>query len=232
MDPLSIIGGVGSLLGGLFGGGDNEQKTDMTTTSHSEATAQDLADPLLQQLKELFTSVVGSGQFTQAGNAVAGRLGQLTDQSKQPQFDVNAFAKGITDQATANAGLDLESSINGLLSKSGTTESGNSMNALLANKLRNQTAANLAGISQQATATGEGIRESQQGQITQGIQSLGSTLASQILALIQQTRGAENKGVSDTKTHQVGTGTASQSMNPLGAIGDMFSFLGKARSAA
>ena len=79
------------------------------------------------------------------------------------------------------------------------------MGALLANKLRNATAANLGGISAQATATGEGIRQSQQNEITTGITSTSSTLLQSILSLISGTRGADTTGTSTTNTKTTGT---------------------------
>lgn len=229
---MDFLGVVGSLLGGLFGGDSSDQSYTRHSVTDTTATAQDLSDPLLAQLENLFTTVIGGGGFERAGTATNNRLNQLVDQANAPQFDVNAFAKGITDQATAGAQLDLESSINGLLGKSGITESGNSAGALLANKLKNQTAANLAGINQQAVATGEQIRQSQQGQITEGIRGLSGDLANQILSLIQQTRGARQAGTSHSVEDSSGTGTASSSSNPFSALGDFFSGLRGARSAA
>lgn len=229
---MDFLGGIGSLLSGLFGGKKENQSFERHSTTESSASAQDLSPDLLKALETLFTSTIGNGQFQQSGNAISGRLDQLTNQSKLPDFDVAAFAKGITDQATAGANLKLDSDINSILSKSGTTESGNSMNALLANKLRNETAANLAGITQQATASGEAIRQSQQSQITQGIQGLAGSLSDQILKLIQSTRGASTTGTSKSKEDTKGTGTTQESQNPLGLLGSLFSSMGNARTAA
>lgn len=220
---------------GLFSSSaSSTEEFEKHSTVKTNAAAQDLSPELLKMLEGLFKSTLSNGQFQQSGNAISSRLEQLLAQAKQPQFDVSGFAKGITDQATAGAGLQLESDINGLLSKSGTTESGNSMSALLANKMRNVTAANLSGISSQATATGEQIRQAQQGQITEGIQGLGTSLSDQILKLIGTTRGASQTGqstsVEDTKGKSKTTSESSPSL--LSSLGSIFSLFTGARGAA
>lgn len=200
MSILSIIGG---LLGGLKFGKESFSRTSKIDT---EAESQDLDPEMLKILNNLFAGQVGGKGFGNAQDAFGGRLAQLMGKAGEKEFDVNAFASGITKQATAGAQLDLESQINGMLSKSGSSEGGNSMNALLANKLRNVTAANLAGITSQATATGEGIRQSQQAQITEGIGAMGGALSQNILQLIMATRGASQRGKSKTTEVTSGKG--------------------------
>ena len=232
---LEIIGGLAGALGGLFGDKKKQSESfESTTNTESEAQSQDLSPELLKSLESLFQTITQGGQFEKAGDAVSGRLDQILQQAAQPQFDVASFAKGITDQAVAGAQLDLESSINDMLSASGISESGNSMSALLANKMRNTTAANLGGISAEATATGEGIRQAQQGQITEGIAGLSGSLSDQVLGIIQSTRGASNKGTAKSKEHTKGTGTMagkSQS-NPFSAFANIFGSLSGAKANA
>lgn len=195
----------GGILGGLFGGGGS--KSSYTKDSKIDTTAeyQDLSPELLKQLEGLFSKGVGSGGFEMGTESMMSRLGQLNDQAKLPMFDVEQFAKGINDQAKAGALLDLESGIHGAGSATGGSSSGNSMAALLSNKLQNQTAANLAGISSEATATGEGIRQAQQQQLTEGIMGLSGGLSQQILSLIGATRGANTKGKSTSIEKTKGT---------------------------
>jgi len=201
-----MLGQIGGLLSSLFGGSSGSSGSfSSTTKSTTNASSKDLSDPLLKSLETLFQGQVGGSGFADSAGAVSGRLKQLVDQSKAPQFDVAGFAKGITDAATSGAQIDLESGINGMLSKSGITESGNSMGALLASKLRNQTAATLGGISAQATATGEQIRQAQQGQLTEGINTSASTILKSILDLISGTRGADTTGTSTTNSKTSGT---------------------------
>jgi len=232
---MGIISGILGALGGIFGDKSKQNESFVRdSTTKTNASAQDLSPELLKSLESLFQSQVQGPGFGQAQDAISARLAQLSTQANAPQFDVAGFAKGITDQATAAAGLDLESNINSVLSGSGASEGGNSMNALLANKLKNQTAANIAGISQQATATGEQIRQGQQGQITAGIQGLSSTLSNAILDLIKSTRGASNTGKSESVEHTEGSGTmtGTQSTNPFSAFANLFGSFNNARTNA
>lgn len=232
---LEVIGGILGGLGGLFG---KKSKSNESFEKHSEVTTeaenQDLSPELLKMLEGLFLGNVGSGNFEQAGDAMSTRLDQIMAQTKQPSFDVGGFAKGITEQATAGAQLDLESQINNILSTSGSSESGNSMSALLANRLRNTTAANLAGISAEATATGEGIRQSQEKLATESIMGLSGGLSDQILSLIQSTRGASNKGKSKSIEDTKGKGSMSGSSrgNPFQGFADVFGAFNDARGDA
>lgn len=223
-----ILSGILGGLGGLFG---NKSSESYVRDSRTDTTAeyQDLDPELLKALNGLFMSSMGSGGFEMGTDSMMSRLGQLNEQAKAPQFDVEKFAKGIMDQATAGAQLDLESGIHGAGSATGGSASGNSMAALLANKVQNQTAANLAGIGSEATATGEQIRQAQQGQLTEGIMGLSSGLSQQLLALIGATRGASTRGKSTSIEHTEGRGT-SKSGGGLGGflkgLGGIFGKLG------
>lgn len=232
---LDILTGVAGALGGLFGKKNKQSESfESTTNSEAEASSQDLSPELLKTLEALFQSTVGGGGFQKSGQAMSSRLDQILAQAQAPQFDVSGFSKGIVDQAVAGAGLDLESGINDILMGSGMSEGGSSMSALLANKLRNQTAANLGGIASEATATGEGIRLAQQGQITEGIAGLSGGLSDQILQLIQSTRGASNTGKSKSKEHTKGKGTMQGSSrgNPFSAFADIFGSFNNAKGNA
>lgn len=215
-----MLNTITGLLGSLFGGSSSSSGSfNSTTKSTTKASSQDLSPELLKSLEGLFKGQVGGEGFADSTEAVGGRLKQLVDQSKAPAFDVTGFAKGITDAAVSGAQIDLESGINGMLSRSGITESGNSMGALLANKLRNQTAATIGGISAQANATGEQIRQSQQGQITEGINSSSQTILSSLLELISRTRGANTTGTSTTDSKTSGTQSSKTKGGLLGIFG-------------
>jgi hypothetical protein len=224
----SILGILGS-LGGLFGG--NKKQTQHESWNEwkenwSKADSQDLSPELLKSLEGLFMKQMNSGQFESGTNAIQGRLEQLMKQSQDPQFDVDKYASGIRDQATSAAQLDLESGINSMLSQAGVSEGGNSMNALMANKMRNTTAANLGGVFSQAYGEGEQIRQAQQGQLTEGIQGLGGSLVESMLGLIGATRGASQTGKSQTLEHGWGKSTAStkgaQGIPDNDYLGDFF----------
>lgn len=197
---LNLIGGLLGGLGGMFG----EEQTTHTVT---DAEGQDLPDAQLKMLMDLFNSIVGNGTFGQANAALSGQLGRVENEALRVPFQAEAFAEDITKQASAAAGLDLESAVNNIISSNGGGgESGNSMTALLGNKVRNQTAANLGGIAAQARATGEGIRQSQFKSNTDNIRGLSGDLTSQILGLIQMSRGAYKKAHSETTATTEGGG--------------------------
>lgn len=221
---LDFLTGILGGLGGLFGK-KSSQSFDQWTDSETEAESQDLSPELLKALEGLFMNQIGSGKFEQSTDALSTRLGQLMDQSKMPMFDPETYAKGIRDQATAGAQLDLESSINGMLSSSGVSEGGNSMNALIANKMKNTTAANLGGVFSQAYGEGEQIRQSQQSLLNEGISGMSGSLMQGLLGLIGATRGAYQKGKSKTKEHTWGTSKTKSGGGLgdfLGGFGDFF----------
>lgn len=234
---LGLIGGLLGGLGGLFG---NDEESESTTTenfevdrdSNTKAWGKDLNDELLAQLEKLMGTQVGSGQAEMASGALATRLQQLLAMSEEKGFDVNTYRDGVMKQAVAGARLDLESNLNGLMADVGSSTGSNSMAALLENRMRNMTAANLAGINSEATATGEGIRLEQQKAITEGINASSGNLASQIMAIIQATRGASQRGESVTKEHSEGTSTShtKSSGSSGGGLGGFFSGLGNAFS--
>lgn len=237
MAILEAITGIAGALGSIFGGGKNKTVTQHEarnewTENKSAAESQDLSPELLKALEGLFVRQIGTGQLEQGGQAVQQRLAQLMDMSKQPQFDVERYAAGIRNAATSAAQLDLESSINGMLSSAGVSEGGNSMNALIANKLRGQTAAQLGGVFSQAFGQGEQIRQAQQQQITEGVSGLGGQLAEMMLGLVAATRGASQTGKSETLEHAWGKSVASTKgeqniPSVTNNIGSFFTSLGK-----
>lgn len=191
-------------------------KKKQTTTSNTsfdkltQGKQTDLSPELLAQLKALFGSATGGGGMEEAEAAQRERMRQIQD------FDAQGFADAITDQAKAFAGLDLESGLNAMASKVGGSANSNSMVALLGNKLRNTTAANLSGISSSARMQGEQFK-------TEGIGAMSSGISKQILELIGATRGAETQGALDEKGKQSGTSKTESPFN----IGDFFDILGK-----
>lgn len=231
---LGLIGNLIGMFGGSKGKSSSEESFQKKSKTDSEASSQDLSPELLKSLEGLFKGQIGN--FGKGNDAVSARLQQLMEQSNQPQFDVAGFAKGITDQAASVAGLAQESGINSVLSQAGSSEGGNSMSALLSAKVRNQTAANLGGISAQATATGEGIRQAQQNSLTEGIQGLGGSLTDSILKLIAGTRGATQTGKSTVNEESSGTGksseTSSTKKSPFSIIGDIIGGFNTSRSQA
>ncbi len=226
---LGLIGGLLGGLGGLFGNKSSSTQTEefeRDTNTKTRASAQDLSPELLAALEGLFMSQLSGGGFDRATEGMDRRLAQLLEQSERPEFDVQGFAQGISDQATAGARMDLDRDVNNLLSAVGGSASGNTMASLLANQLQNNTTANLAGVMSKAVGEGEMIRQSQQGQLTEGIAGLSGGLSQQILGLIQATRGASQTGESETDEHTTGRSTIKQSGKSGGGIGGFLKGIG------
>lgn len=161
---------------------------------------------ILASLDSLLKQQLTGGSAQQATDAVGGRLQQIQSIAGQPQFNVDQFVSGIATQAEAATQNDLDSRINQILSASGGSETGNSMNALLGNKLRNDAAANLSGIVSGARAQGTQIAQQQEESRTQQIATLGSELSTQLSNLINASAGASQ----NTTGQQTSTGTTQQ----------------------
>lgn len=180
--------------------GQEQSRQQQSTTLYSS--------DILASLDSLLKSTFAAGGAEMATDALQGRLMQIEQQAVAPQFDVNNFVSGIASAAGAEIQNDLDSKINTMLSATGSSESGNSMAALLGNKLRNDAAASMAGVVSQATAQGEAIRQAQQGQITEEISGLTGQLSGQIAQLLQVAQGAtqQTTGVGSVLTSQQQSG--------------------------
>lgn len=223
---LGLLGGLASGLGGLFGKKSSSKESfSRDSTVDQTASAQDLSPELLQQLEGLFSSVLSGGGMEQSQAALSAQLARVLEQAGGPEFNVDRFVSDLMQSATSGAQLDLESNRNALLSQAGgASADGNSMAALLVNRLQNNTASALAGAGAEARAAGEGILRTNRESSTSQISGLSDGLAQGILGLIQQTRGANTTGTSQTKEKTTGTGT--QSGTSGGGAGGFFSGLG------
>lgn len=230
MLDLSTILGVGKIATGLFGGGSKTSGSSSTSASGTQrGMTQSFSDEVLASLDKTLLEALNSGGLTEGQNALRSRLGQLSTAAQEPAFDVESFTQGITDQATAAAGLDLDDQINSMISAVGGSETGNSMVALLGNKLRNTTAANLAGISAQARGTGEQIKTTQQSALTNDIAAMSNSLATQILGLIGQVKGGR---VAEQVETQQTTNTTSQQTTREDPWKNLFSLFSNSAAAA
>lgn len=182
-------------------------RTDTNTRESSATTGAttNYSSDVLAALDSILTQSLGSGTSQQATDALSGRLGQVQDAAAQPGFDVEGYVSGIANAAQVGIQADLDSRINSILSATGSSETGNSMSALLASRLRNDAASNLAGIVSNATAQGTQIQQGQQESLTTQISGLSGDLTTQLVNLL----GAAKGGAQQT------TGTA-QSLSDQG----------------
>lgn len=177
-----------------------------TQTSQMQGTTSLFDSRVMDTLNQQILGQLGTAPGV-ASDALTGRLSQVVAQAGQPEFDVNRYVSGIADAATAATQSDLESRINSTLSSVGASETGNSMAALLGNRMRNDASASLAGTISNAYAQGEQIRAAQQESLTQQIGALSGDIGNQLTALLDAAKG----GVQATTERGTTTGTQTSS---------------------
>lgn len=205
----------------VIGSSDTTQKGTQTTTGSSTTTGTiagteaatgsnrttNYSSDVLASLDSLLKSALGGGATSAATDALSGRLQQIQAQAGQPGFNVDNYVSGIAAQATAATQSNLDERINSVLSLTGSSETGNSMAALLGNRLRNEAGANLAGVISTARAQGEQIAQGQQESLTAQISGLSSDITNQLATLL----GAAKGGVQDTTSKSTATNTQDSS---------------------
>lgn len=197
---------------GVSAGTQNTSQTGTTTGKESSQTAgttTNYSSNVLASLDailgaQLGNGMAGTGNVAGATDALKGRLQQVQDLANKPAFDVNGYVSGITEAAATAGQSDLDSRINTMLSGTGTSEGGNSMAALLGNKLRNENAANLAGVKANATAQGQQIAQAEQTSITGQISGLSQDIMGNISNLLAAAKGGTQTatGVANTTSNQ------------------------------
>jgi len=185
--------------------------TGVQTGAQSQTTNMYSSD-ILASLDTILKGQLNSGSAQTATDAVAGRLSQVQDEAAGGGFDVEGYVSGIAAAAGAATQSDLDSRINQTLSATGSSETGNSMSALLGNRMRNEASANLAGIVANATATGKQIRTQEQASLTDQISELSGGLSAQLNQLLGVTAGASQTttGTNVTQTAQQQQDAATQ----------------------
>lgn len=216
----------------LMDSAEGQQSNTSTTQNGTSSTQQNSA-----------TSTTGNQLQTQTGVTTgtssrldSGTLGALTDQIKglmqasqigsaidtnrlmevagtPDSFDPQAFVSGIMSQATSSADIGLESGMNANAEESGAGAGSNSAVALLNNKLKNATVANLAGINASATGAAQDIVRNNETAKTGEIASLTSGLDQNVQQLLstlvssQETQTQVQSGQTGTTTTGTTTGT-------------------------
>lgn len=202
--------GIGSnLLGTIFGNQTNDSAKKTETVNTTGTTKSGAADSfagttstsnLDDATKSILTTLVQQllPGVTQGNTAVKNTLSQISG----APFDPQAYVKGIMTAATSNAMGQQESDLNGIAANNGGAADSNSATALLASKIRNQTANNLAGVQAQATGDAQNI-----------VNNHASTVAGLSSQLDQGTTGllaALQNATSTQKTNQIQTNTTQQ----------------------
>lgn len=174
-------------------------QTGKSDTAQAQTTTMYSSD-ILAQLDAALNAGLTSGGNEAGTDALMGRIQQVQQLAAAPAFNVEDYVGGIAASAEVATQGDLESRINNILSATGSSETGNSMSALLGSRLRNDAAANLAGIVSQATAQGEQIRDQQQQSLSDQIGGLANDLSSHLTNLLQVASGATQATTGQTST--------------------------------
>lgn len=165
-------------------GGQRASTERVGSTGRETQTTLQFDRDVMGQLNDLLTGITGQNSALNAGQgALSSRIASV---GATPAFDVDAYVDGIMASATSRANEGLESDVNNLASAVGSSGSGNSMVALLNNRLRNDTAANLAGIEADARLRGQTVRAQESSELSE----LARSGADGTLGLIQSLMGA------------------------------------------
>lgn len=221
MSLLSGLVGITKLVSNFSGGGAGSSTTknesgsqtanQQVTGNQSQSTAgsqsanrREFSDGFLQLLELTTKDALGSGAAGQSA-----LRDQLTEIQNNPiDFDADAFVKGITDQARSSVNSKLESDVNSTVSATGGSTSGNSAASLLANRLRGDAAANIAGVQQSAAGTAAQIESSLQAQRSASIAGVAGSVNDSLTSLLAALRGGETQ--QDTKSAENMVGNSSQ----------------------
>jgi len=163
------------------------EKTTSTTSNLDQATK----DTLIGAVNQLASQVLGPGGDRQV----------ISNQIEGLDFDVNSYVANTMQAARADASSNLDDTLGQLFSRIGGGEGTNSAASLLANKARNLTASNLAGIEANARKTGAEIL---QGNLNSSSSALAQSGGAALLpALASVLKGAETTTQGETVIQQL-----------------------------
>lgn len=186
------------------------QNTGATTNQSVGRTAQDAtgrSTGVTEGVQQLFSGDVLTGL-----ESLVGQLLTNTPASSGPAvaFDSDSFIRGGVDRASSRQRLALENGLNQLTSRVGGTASGNSATAILANQLRGDAAANIAGVESDFIGRANEIENRN---IQTGIAQSGQSqqyLTQLLAALKGGTATTQNQEVQTNQTSQAATNVASE----------------------
>lgn len=184
--------------------------TSTTTGQQTGTTSQTtnlFSDAILQGLEGVVGSLFGNTSGATVGD-----------------FDADQFVAGGLAKATADSTMSLEDNLNQMVANIGGRADGNSMTALLANRARNDAAANLAGVESQLTGqaneivrqnvlAGNTIDATNQGFLANLLQTLkgGTSTTTGTEAVATQQQGQTGTtGTTTTAESGTSAGTTSQ----------------------
>lgn len=189
--------GTSNLSSSSTGTSTTTQNQSTNTTQTGKTTQQSFSDALAGGIESSIQGLLGDlGETASTLSSGIDNLGN---------FNADAFIQGVMQQAQAQQQSQLDQSINGLIDTIGGTPQSNSMSALLAGKLTNESAANLAGIRSQATGQAEDIMRQNLGAQAGAMASVNDLIP----AIIQAFKGGNVTGtsVAEEIANLIGSGT-------------------------
>lgn len=198
---------VGTTSNTSLGSGSTQDSQTQTGRQNAQSTTSNYSASVLSGLDQLLGQTMGGSGASAGADAIAAQLGSLRNQVGAGGFDPAAYAEA----QTRAAGTELKSAMNSGLSQMndslGATAGDNSMAALLASKLRGQTAAQLAGINSSALAQGTQIQQAQQQGLSSQIAALAGEQSDGLAALLGAARGGQTttSALTQNNTNTIGS---------------------------
>lgn len=256
MGILDGVLGAAKLASNFFGGGSgtktnttqstsqNQKQTQVSNSSGSTtASRREFSDNFLQQLELATAESLKTSNANQAN--LESQAKKVNDYQVNLNFNPDEFVNNIVGSARDAIQRNTTQNVNKIAASTGGSASGNSAAALLASRVANEGASNLASIEGQALGQAAQIQkdnealrlagaESQTNQLT----SIASTVDASLTALLNALKGGEtaqdvvNSETSTIQTDGTITGTGSsttrQPFNWTAGLGNLFKDIGQA----
>lgn len=234
MEWLSGLLNIGSgILGTLIGDKENVNQNTNSTTAGTTAATSNIKGTTQENTTQNQTNTgsvkgVQSTTDNQAVNRLDSKTLALLTQQVQgaiggfnknqtaldaavktqagQKFDVDKFVKGVVGSAKATATADQNANLGAIADATGAGADTNSAAALLSTRVKNDTAANLAGVEQNARATGAQIAGVNADTLTKLTDSSSGNIQQMLGSLLQ---------ARETSTGQQQTNTSQTSVDKL-----------------
>ncbi len=141
------------------------------------------------------TSAFSDSTLGAIERAVGDLFGKVGGSTPISAFDKDAFVSDTVGSASADIGAGLESNVNQLITNLGGNANSNSMASLLTNRLRNDAAAEVAGVRAKATSQAEEIARNNAlaaSQVSGQDQNFLTTLLGALKGGVTTTTGSES----------------------------------------
>lgn len=191
--------------------GTSATQTSQTGTT-TGATAQATTGSQQQQSTTSLFSADTLAALEAAANGLLGGVGKQPGDLYKSNFDVGQFVREGVDAAANRLNTDRDASINQMYDSYGGQDDTNSMVALLENRLRTDTEAQLGGIRAAMEAQGQGIAREDYLAGVQGQQ--GAT--AQLQSVLDSLKGGLQSTTGAVQTQENVTGTSAQTATQTG----------------